>query len=67
MMEVAFDQRKLYQEQHSWYAVYTIVRHEKSVNAALIKKNIKTYLPIRKVVKTEKKKCLYLFSQAIYL
>jgi len=49
-MEVAFDKRNLYQEQHFWYAVYTIVRHEKSVNAALTKKAIKTFLPIKKVV-----------------
>ena len=34
----------------SWYAVYTVVRHEKKVNAALIDKNIETYLPIRDFV-----------------
>lgn len=49
-MEVVFDQKKLYQEQHSWYALYTIVRHEKAVNKALNKKNITTFLPIKKVV-----------------
>ena len=32
---------------NSWYAVYTIVRHEKKVNTALINKNISTFLPIR--------------------
>ena len=30
-----------------WYAVYTVVRHEKKVNTALINKNIETYLPIK--------------------
>ena len=49
-MEVAFDQRNFYQEQHSWYAVYTIVRHEKAVNKALTQKKITTFLPIKKVV-----------------
>ncbi len=33
-----------------WYAVYTVVRHEKSVNSALCEKNIETFLPVREVV-----------------
>src|SRR5919108_6069750 len=33
-----------------WYAVYTVVRHEKSVNSALCEKNIETFLPLREVV-----------------
>lgn len=32
-----------------WYAVYTIVRHEKNVNSLLSKKNIETFLPLREV------------------
>ncbi len=32
-----------------WYAVYTIVRHEKSVNASLIDKSVETFLPTHKV------------------
>ena len=34
-------------ESHSWYALYTMVRHEKVVNNALQKKDIKTFLPLR--------------------
>ena len=30
-----------------WFAIYTIVRHEKIVNLALTDKNIETYLPLR--------------------
>jgi len=33
-----------------WYAVYTIVRHEKTVNSSLSGKNIETFLPLREVV-----------------
>lgn len=33
----------------SWYAVYTIVRHEKSVNARLADNDIETFLPLRGV------------------
>lgn len=36
--------------QKNWYAVYTIVRHEKSVCSSLLNKEIDTYLPIREVV-----------------
>lgn len=32
-----------------WYAIYTIVRHEKAVHAELTKKHIVSYLPIREV------------------
>ncbi|MGQ0792539.1 MAG: UpxY family transcription antiterminator [Deltaproteobacteria bacterium] len=31
--------------QRNWYAVYTVARHEKSVNEALIKRDIETFLP----------------------
>jgi len=33
-----------------WYAVYTIVRHEKKVNTALLNKNIETLLPLREFI-----------------
>jgi len=33
-----------------WYAVYTVVRHEKAVNSALLKRNIETFLPLREVL-----------------
>ena len=32
-----------------WYAVYTIVRHEKSVNAMLLNLGVESYLPLREV------------------
>ncbi|MCZ6864403.1 MAG: hypothetical protein O7D98_02175 [Candidatus Dadabacteria bacterium] len=35
MMEIAVDHRHLDTDEQTWYAIYTIVRHEKSVNAAL--------------------------------
>ncbi len=34
----------------AWYALYTVVRHEKVVNKALEKKNIEAFLPMRKIV-----------------
>jgi len=49
-MECAIEGQDLDTQERSWYAVYTIVRHEKSVNTALIEKNIDTFLPIKKVV-----------------
>lgn len=49
-MECAVERQDLSTEEQSWYAIYTIVRHEKSVNSALIEKNVDTYLPIKKVV-----------------
>ena len=33
-----------------WYAVYTVVRHEKAVNSALAGKSIETFLPVREVL-----------------
>lgn len=33
-----------------WYAVYTVVRHEKAVNSALARRGIETFLPIREVL-----------------
>jgi transcription antitermination factor NusG len=33
-----------------WYAVYTVVRHEKAVNSSLSGKNIETFLPLREVM-----------------
>lgn len=33
-----------------WYAVYTLVRHEKAVNLALAEKDIETFLPLREVL-----------------
>lgn len=44
-----------------WYAVYTVVRHEKAANAALREKKIETFLPLREVLsqwKDRKKKVL---------
>lgn len=49
-MECVVDRQDLSAEEPSWYAVYTIVRHEKAVNLALTEKNIDTFLPIKKVV-----------------
>jgi transcriptional antiterminator NusG len=34
----------------NWYAVYTMVRHEKKVNEALVEKSIETFLPLREVL-----------------
>ena len=33
-----------------WYAVYTIVRHEKTVNSTLTDQNIETFLPLSEVL-----------------
>ena len=33
-----------------WYAVYTVVRHEKTAASALKKKQIETFLPLREVI-----------------
>ena len=44
-----------------WYAVYTVVRHEKAVNSSFLKNNIETFLPLREVVsqwKDRRKKVL---------
>ncbi len=44
-----------------WYAVYTVVRHEKVVNEALAKKGVETFLPLRSILsrwKDRKKKIL---------
>ena len=49
-MEIAVEHRDLDTDEQAWYAIYTIVRHEKSVNAALSDKQIDTFLPIKKVV-----------------
>ncbi len=35
----------------AWYAVYTIVRHEKKVNRVLLEMNTETYLPLAKAVR----------------
>jgi len=46
-------------ENKNWYAVYTIVRHEKAVNSSLVEKDIESYLPLRKTInkwKDRKKK-----------
>lgn len=48
-------------KEKNWYAVYTIVRHEKAVNSALLEKDIETFLPLREVIsqwKDRKKKVL---------
>lgn len=37
-------------EDRSWYVLYTVVRHEKAVNLALKKKNIESFLPLRRFV-----------------
>ena len=31
----------------AWYAIYTIVRHEKAVNSVLNQRNLETFLPLR--------------------
>lgn len=44
-----------------WFAVYTVVRHEKAVNSSFLKNNIETFLPLREVVsqwKDRRKKVL---------
>ena len=33
-----------------WYAVYTVVRHEKTIDSLLSGKNVETFLPLREVV-----------------
>lgn len=33
-----------------WYALYTVVRHEKTVNSTLADQNIETFLPLREVL-----------------
>ncbi len=45
-----------------WYAVYTVVRHEKAVNSVLVQKNIETFLPLREVLSRwkDRKKKVYL-------
>jgi len=50
MIENAVAHRDLDVAETSWYAVYTVVRHEKSVNTALTEKEINTFLPIKKVL-----------------
>jgi len=37
-----------------WYAVYTVVRHEKTVNSSLAGKYIETFLPLREEVSSWK-------------
>ena len=37
-----------------WYAVYTVVRHEKTVNSSLAEKYIETFLPLREEVNSWK-------------
>src|SRR5262245_36821184 len=39
-----------YCDQKQWYAVYTVVRHEKVVNSALNRKEIETFLPLRESI-----------------
>jgi len=49
-------------ENKSWYAVYTIVRHEKTVNSSLVEKDIESYLPLKKTIsrwKDRKKKVYF--------
>ncbi len=48
MMNNVVNQRIIEPDEQNCYAVYTVVRHEKSVNAALADKDIDTFLPIRK-------------------
>ncbi len=56
---------------NNWYAVYTIVRHEKAVYSSLLDKSINTYLPIREVVNRwkdrNKKVLLPLFPGYIFV
>ena len=57
--------------ENNWYAVYTIVRHEKAVYSSLLDKSINTYLPIREVVNRwkdrNKKVLLPLFPGYIFV
>jgi len=49
------------QSSRCWYAVYTVVRHEKAANTALKEKQIDTFLPLREVIsqwKDRKKRVL---------
>jgi len=49
-------------ENKSWYAIYTIVRHEKTVNSYLVEKEIESYLPLKKTISRwkDRKKKVYL-------
>lgn len=46
----------------SWFAIYTRGNHEKKTNEYLLKKNVKTYLPLREVISQwkDRKKKLFL-------
>jgi len=49
-------------ENKNWYAVYTIVRHEKAVSSSLLEKDIGSYLPLKKTIsrwKDRKKKVYF--------
>jgi transcriptional antiterminator NusG len=49
------------QEKRCWYAVYTVVRHEKAADSALKQKQIETFLPLREITsqwKDRKKRVL---------
>jgi transcription antitermination factor NusG len=49
------------QTNRCWYAVYTVVRHEKAADSALKEKQIETFLPLREVIsqwKDRKKRVL---------
>lgn len=54
-----------------WYAVYTIVRHEKAVYSSLINNNIETFLPLREVVSQWKDRrkvvCIPLFPGYVFV
>lgn len=46
----------------NWYALYVIVRHEKKVQSALLKKNVQNYLPLKESLqwwKDRRKKVLF--------
>ena len=57
--------------ENNWYAVYTIVRHEKAVYSSLLDKSIDAYLPIGEVVNRwkdrNKKVLLPLFPGYIFV
>ena len=36
-------------QEKNWYAVYTVVRHEKSAGSALVEKGVEIFLPLRRV------------------
>lgn len=51
MIDTAIQKEMLVEQviNKEWYALYTVVRHEKTVNSALAQKDIETFLPFREI------------------